>query len=83
MKNERSKTMTDAERCVTCGAVIPEGFCGQIWSKSGLNVIHGILSTGMVDSGYGGSIKIKLYNHSHEIYTVNRGDKISQLVVTA
>lgn len=25
MKNERSKTMTDAEKCVTCGAVIPEG----------------------------------------------------------
>lgn len=25
MKNERSKTMTDAERCVSCGAVIPEG----------------------------------------------------------
>lgn len=50
--------------------------------KSGLNVNHGILSTGLVDSGYGGSIKIKLYNHSHEIYTVNRGDKISQLVVT-
>lgn len=83
MKNERSKTMTDAERCVSCGAVIPEGFCGQIWSKSGLNVNHGILSTGIVDSGFGGSIKIKLYNHSHEIYTVNRGDKISQLVVTA
>lgn len=37
----------------------------------------------MVDSGFGGSIKIKLYNHSHEIYTVKRGDKISQLVVTA
>ena len=63
-------------------AEIPEGFCGQIWSKSGLNVNHGILSTGMVDSGFSGSIKIKLYNHSHEIYTVNRGDKISQLVVT-
>lgn len=28
-------------------AEIPEGFCGQIWSKSGLNVNHGILSTGM------------------------------------
>ena len=25
MKNERSETMADAERCVTCGAVIPEG----------------------------------------------------------
>lgn len=62
-------------------AEIPEGFCGQIWSKSGLNINHGILSTGMVDALYSGSIKIKLYNHSHEIYTVNRGDKISQHMV--
>ena len=64
-------------------AEIPEGFCGQIWSKSGLNVNHGITSTGLVDSGYGGSIRVKLYNQSHEIYTVHRGDKISQLVIVA
>ena len=53
-----------------------------IWSKSGLNVNHGILSTGMVDAGYEGSIRVKLYNHGHEAYTVNRGDKISQLVIS-
>lgn len=60
---------------------IPAGFCGQLWSKSGLNVKHGIISTGLVDSGYCGSIKVKLYNQSHEIYTVHIGDKISQLVI--
>lgn len=64
-------------------AEIPRGFCGQLWSKSGLNVNHGITSTGLVDSGYNGSIKVKLYNHSHEIYTVHCGDKISQLVIVA
>lgn len=61
---------------------IPAGWCGQIWSKSGLNVNHGILSTGMVDAGYTNSIRVKLYNHGHEAYTVNRGDKISQLVIS-
>ena len=54
---------------------------GMIKSKSGLNVKHGITSEGVIDVGYTGSIKVKLYNHSDEDYEVKRGDKISQLVV--
>lgn len=30
---------------------------------------------------YTGSICVKLYNHSDTAYMVNRGDKISQLVI--
>ena len=41
---------------------IPEGYCGLIVSKSGLNVKNGLTSTGLVDAGYVGSIRIKLYN---------------------
>ena len=56
------------------------GICevGMIKSKSGLNVKHGIVSEGVIDAGYTGSIGIKLYNHSNEHYRVKRGDKISQ-----
>ena len=50
-------------------------------SKSGLNVKHGIVSEGVIDVGYTGSIKVKLYNHSGYDYTVEAGDKISQLVI--
>lgn len=50
-------------------------------SKSGLNVKHNITSDGVIDVGYTGSICVKLYNHGPEPYTVQRGDKISQLVV--
>ncbi len=60
---------------------IPEGTCGLLVSKSGLNVRHGITSTGLIDAGYTGSIAVKLYNHSNFPYTVNEGDKISQLVI--
>ena len=52
-----------------------------IKSKSGLNVKHGITSEGVIDVGYTGSIVVKLYNHSGYDYKVNRGDKISQLVI--
>lgn len=60
---------------------LPTGTMGEIKSKSGLNVNHGIISDGVVDVNYTGSIVIKLYNLSDEDYTVNKGDKISQLVV--
>lgn len=60
---------------------LPHGTAGLLVSKSGLNVNHGITSTGLIDEGYTGEIMVKLYNHSDENYLVHVGDKISQLVV--
>ena len=60
---------------------LPIGTAGMVKSKSGLNVKHGLTSTGVVDVGYSGSIVVKLYNHSDEDYIVRDGDKISQLVI--
>lgn len=60
---------------------LPYGTVGMIKSKSGLNVKYGITSEGVVDVGYTGSIKVKLYNNSNNDYEVKEGDKISQLVI--
>lgn len=60
---------------------IPNDYVGFIKSKSGLNVNAGLTATGVVDSGYTGSIRVKLYNHSDEYYMFRRGDKITQMVV--
>jgi len=60
---------------------LPEGTAGILVSKSGLNTKHDITSTGLIDEGYNGEIVVKLYNHGGYDYTVNAGDKISQLVV--
>lgn len=60
---------------------LPHGTAGLLVSKSGLNVKHGITSTGLIDEGYTGEIMVKLYNNSDEHYLVRAGDKISQLVV--
>ena len=35
----------------------------------------------MIDAGYTGSIRVKLYNNSGADYEVKKGDKISQLVI--
>lgn len=60
---------------------LPHGCAGLIVSKSGLNVMHGITSTGLIDEGYTGTILVRLYNHSDEDYSFNEGDKVTQLVV--
>ena len=60
---------------------IPKNHAGIIISKSGLNFKYGINATGLIDSGYTGTIKVKLYNHSDEKVVINRGDKITQLVI--
>lgn len=60
---------------------LPPGSVGFLKSKSGLNVKHGILGEGVIDAGYTGSIRVKLYNHGGERYYIQRGDKITQLVI--
>lgn len=60
---------------------LPRGTTGFLKSKSGLNVKHGIVSEGVIDVGYTGSIHVKLYNNSIHDYTFKAGDKITQLVI--
>lgn len=60
---------------------LPKKTTGFLKSKSGLNVKYGITSEGVIDVGYTGSIRVKLYNHSDEDYMFLAGDKITQLVI--
>ena len=60
---------------------IPEGFTGFLKSKSGLNVKHNLIGEGVIDSGYQGSIRVKLYNLGDKDYSIKKGDKIIQLVI--
>ena len=60
---------------------IPRGFVGMLKSKSGLNVNKSILSEGVIDSGYTGAIRVKLYNHGEQTVVFERGDKVTQLVI--
>lgn len=60
---------------------IPSNCVGLLQSKSGLNIKDGILSTGVIDEGYTGEIKVKLYNHGRYPVEFNSGDKISQLII--
>ena len=60
---------------------IPPNHCGLLVSKSGLNIKHNCQSEGLIDSGYTGSICVKLYNHGAKAVEIKKGQKISQLVI--
>lgn len=60
---------------------IPEGHAGFLKSKSGLNCRYGIIGEGVIDSGYTGSIKARLYNSGEVFHIFEKGDKIIQLVI--
>jgi dUTP pyrophosphatase len=70
-------------RLIKTGLIIsvPAGHVGMIKSRSGLSVKHSLeVGAGIIDCGYVGEVKVHLYNHSDESYTVGAGDKIAQLL---
>jgi dUTP pyrophosphatase len=64
---------------------IPSGYAGFVLPRSGLALKHGItcLNTpGLIDPLYRGELKVLLVNtDSAESFTVERGDRIAQLVI--
>lgn len=61
---------------------LPPNTKADIRSKSGLNTNHDIISEGLIDEGFSGEIRVRLHNVSGKPYGFERGDKITQLVVT-
>jgi dUTP pyrophosphatase len=60
---------------------LPEGYYGQIASRSGLALWDHIVVEGdIIDEDYGGSIDVILYNHSDKHFHISRGDGIAQLI---
>jgi dUTP pyrophosphatase len=58
------------------------GTFGKLESKSGLNVNYDVVSCGgVIDSGYTGSIRVKLYNLGKRPYMIRQGQKIVQMIV--
>ena len=56
----------------------------QIRPRSGLAVKNNIsvLNTpGTIDSDYRGEIKVIIYNHGNDDFTINNGDRIAQMIL--
>jgi dUTP pyrophosphatase len=72
-------------------ALIPTGFAmampkeleAQVRPRSGLAFKHGITSLnspGTIDADYRGEVKVLLINHGQQPFTIERGERIAQLV---
>jgi len=65
---------------------LPEGFEAQIRPRSGLAFKHGIgivNSPGTIDADYRGEIKVLLINFSDQVFEINSGDRIAQMIVAS
>ena len=63
---------------------IPMGYELQIRPRSGLAIRHGITiinSPGTIDTDYRGEVRIGLINLGSQPFTINRGDRIAQMVL--
>jgi len=63
---------------------LPPGYEFQVRPRSGLAIRHGITvvnAPGTIDADYRGEIGVGLINLGRNPYTVNRGDRIAQLVL--
>ena len=64
---------------------IPAGYAGFVLPRSGLALKHGVTclnAPGLIDPQYRGELKVLLVNTDPaEAFTVERGDRIAQLVI--
>lgn len=64
---------------------LPEGYEAQIRPRSGLAVKYGVSivnAPGTIDADYRGEIRVVLVNLSNEIFRVNDGERICQMVIS-
>ena len=65
---------------------LPPGFEAQIRPRSGLAARHGVTvlnAPGTVDADYRGEVGVLLINHGDTPFTIRRGERIAQMVITA
>ena len=60
---------------------IPNGYAGLIVPRSSMNVLDAISCTGLIDSEFTGTIKVRVYNHGESLKTINKYARFCQLVI--
>jgi dUTP pyrophosphatase len=61
---------------------LPPGYEAQVRPRSGLALKHSLtVNFGTIDPGYRGEIRVVMFNLGREEYTVEKGDRIAQLVI--
>lgn len=71
---------------IPCGfaMALPQGFEAQVRPRSGLAVKFGVTvlnAPGTIDADYRGEVMVPLINLGQDDFTVQRGDRIAQMVI--
>jgi dUTP pyrophosphatase len=61
--------------------VLPVGTYGQIAPQSSLSVKGIDISAGVIDSDYRGELQVVVINHTDQLFSVNTGNRIAQLII--
>ena len=62
---------------------LPPGHEAQVRPRSGLGLKHSLtVNFGTIDPGYRGEIRVIMFNLGRAEYTVEKGDRIAQLVIS-
>lgn len=62
---------------------LPPGHEAQVRPRSGLALKHSVtVNFGTIDPGYRGEIRVVMFNLGRADYTVEKGDRIAQLIVS-
>lgn len=64
------------------GLVLPDGYAGFIFPRSGMSAKGITAELPPIDSGYRGEVHAILTNNGREHYSVHKGDRVGQLVIT-
>src|ERR1700733_6008545 len=61
---------------------LPPGHEAQVRPRSGMALKHSLtVNFGTIDPGYRGEIRVVMFNLGRALYTIEKGDRIAQLVV--
>src|SRR5580700_3620737 len=61
---------------------LPRGYEAQVRPRSGMALKHSLtVNFGTIDPGYRGEIRVVMFNLGRVNYTIEKGDRIAQLVV--
>ncbi|OWZ54914.1 deoxyuridine 5'-triphosphate nucleotidohydrolase [Cryptococcus neoformans A2-102-5] len=74
----RGKALIDSGLSIA----VPEGTYGRVAPRSGLATKHSIdTGAGVIDADYRGPVKVLLFNYSDSDFTIQKGDRIAQLIL--
>src|SRR3989344_8626363 len=84
--NEEATIPPNERKIVGTGfaMALPPGYAGLVWDRGGCAAKYGLKTMGgVLDSNYRGELKIIMHNLSNELFKIEKGMRIAQMLIQA